>query len=171
MFNDPITKTYDEIGGDPDDLLFAAPSVEDIAILHPQPVQIFRLWQTFLDNVNPLLKLFHAPTVQQQVLDASADLSKVSKSMHVLMFGIYAMAISSLNFDECEAMFGEEKKPLLKKYQNGCRQALIRASFLRTADMPVLQGYVLYLVCLSPLPLTTTPYPLFAANITPALSS
>ncbi|CAG8972298.1 hypothetical protein HYALB_00001699 [Hymenoscyphus albidus] len=145
MFNDPITKTYDEIDVEPDDLIFAASSVDDIASLHPPPVRIFRLWQTFLDNVNPLLKLFHAPTVQQQILDASADLSKISKSMHVLMFGIYAMAISSLNYDECNAIFGEERKPLLKRYQNGCRQALIRASFLRTSDMTILQGYVLYL--------------------------
>jgi hypothetical protein len=30
---------------------------KDLGHLHPQPVHIFRLWQTFLVNVNPLVKV------------------------------------------------------------------------------------------------------------------
>jgi len=111
-------------------------------------MHIFRLWQTFLDNVNPLIKIFHAPTVQQQVLDASADLTKVSKRMEVLMFGIYATAINSLDELEVKTIFCEEKSTLLNRYQSGCRQALLRAGFLRSSDMTILQGFVLYLVAL-----------------------
>lgn len=29
----------------------------DISAIHPEPVHIFRLWQIFLDNVNPLFKV------------------------------------------------------------------------------------------------------------------
>jgi hypothetical protein len=111
-------------------------------------MHIFRLWQTFLDNVNPLIKIFHAPTVQQQVLDASADLAKVSKRMEVLMFGIYATAVNSLDEQEVKTIFCEEKSILLNRYQSGCRQALLRAGFLRSSDMTILQGFVLYLVAL-----------------------
>jgi hypothetical protein len=146
MFESPLAKTYDEICSDAGDLIFPAESPESMASLHPPPVQIFRLWQAFLDNVNPLIKLFHAPTIQQQVLDACANLDNLSKGMHVLLFGIYAIATTSLTMEECQAMFGEERSTLLKRFQSGARQALLRAGFLRTSDMTILQGFVLYLV-------------------------
>ncbi|RDL35434.1 uncharacterized protein BP5553_07365 [Venustampulla echinocandica] len=141
----PITTTYDEAFLDAGDLLLPGPAVDDLASLHPPPVQIFRLWQTFLDNINPLIKLFHAPTVQQQVLEASANLNAASTKIQVLMFGIYSMAIASLSEEECKVMFDGDKETLLNQYQSGARQALLRASFLRTSDMTILQGYMLYL--------------------------
>lgn len=114
--------------------------------LHPSTVQIFRLWQTFLDNVNPIIKIFHAPTVQQQILDATSDLSNVSKPMEALMFGIYATAVTSLSDVECKNMFGEEKTVLRGRYSAGSRQALRNAGVLRTSNLVILQAFVLYLV-------------------------
>jgi hypothetical protein len=130
--------------------LFPTQTAENLTNLHPPPMRIFRLWQTFIDNVNPLMKIFHAPTVQQQILDASADLGKVSKGTEVLMFGIYATAIMSLTDQEVKTTFDEEKQTLLAQYQSGCRQALLRAGFLRSSDMTILQGFLLYLVTIPP---------------------
>lgn len=147
MFESPITKTFDEIASDGGELLFSTPMTEgSIRDLHPSTVQIFRLWQYFLDNINPLVKLFHAPTVQQKVLEASADLDNVSKETEALMFGIYATAVTTLNDAQCESMLGETRAVLLKKFHNGARQALLRAGLLRTSDMTVLQAFFLYMV-------------------------
>jgi hypothetical protein len=145
-FGGAIIKTYDSLPINSNNLLFPSHGVEDLGPLHPPPVHIFRLWQVYLDNVNPILKLFHAPTVQQQVLDASADPLDINKSMQVLMFGIYAMAISSMTDEETKALFKETREILLKRYQNGAKQALLQAEFMRSSDMTVLRGYVLYLV-------------------------
>lgn len=109
-------------------------------------MQIFRLWQTFLDNVNPLVKILHTPTVQQLVLEASGNLKAVSKSMNALMFAIYVSAVNSLSNAECEGMIGQGKSVLLAKYYLGTQQALISAAFLKSSDMVVLQAYVLFLV-------------------------
>ena len=35
----------------------------DLLAMHPNPLIIFRLWQIFLDNVDPLIKIIHAPTI------------------------------------------------------------------------------------------------------------
>ncbi|KAF4631631.1 hypothetical protein G7Y89_g6497 [Cudoniella acicularis] len=149
-FQTPITKTYDAMCHDGGDLLFNTEVVQNLTGLHPSPVHIFRLWQSFLDNVNPLIKIFHAPTVQQQILDASGDLDNVSKPTQVLMFGVYCMAVTSIDEPDCLAIFGEEKNILLERYQAGARQALIRASFLRSSDLTILQGFTLYLLsCLN----------------------
>jgi hypothetical protein len=147
MFESSITKTFDEITADGGELLFSTP-ISDTSLrdLHPNTVQIFRLWQYFLDNINPLIKLFHAPTVQQQVLEASADIDNVPKETEALMFGIYASALTSLNDAECEATLGAPRNTLLQRFHIGARQALLRAGLLRTSDMSVLQAFYLYMV-------------------------
>jgi hypothetical protein len=142
----PIVRTYDAINEDGGSLLFSSPGSEGLRDLHPSAVHIFRLWQTFLDSVNPVIKIFHAPTVQQQILEASADLDNIPKPMEALMFGIYCMSITAFNDTDCMATFGEEKDILLARYHAGGRQALLNAGFLRTSDMTILQALVLYLV-------------------------
>jgi hypothetical protein len=153
MFETPITKTYDNIQAD-DDLLFSTVDSESLTHLHPSPVRIFRLWQAVLDNVNPLTKIFHAPTIQQLILKASANLEKVSRGVEALMLSIYSCAAYSLGKQECKSMFGRDKSVLLKQYQAGSRQALLRAEFLRSSDMTVLQALVLCLVS-NPISLST----------------
>jgi len=144
----PITKTYDAIDADGSDFLFPTPSSDSMSDLHPSTVHIFRLWQLFIDNVNPIIKIFHAPSVQVQILEASADLENVPREIEALLFGIYAMAVTSITDSECNTMFGEEKTVLLARYQSGSRQALCRAGLLRSSDMTILQAFVLYLVSL-----------------------
>src|SRR5277367_1299975 len=85
-----------------DNLLFGRPMLETLRSSHPQPVHMFMLWQTFLDNVNPLVKLFHAPTVQQLILEASSNLDNIAASTEALMFAIYLCAVTSLRNDDCE---------------------------------------------------------------------
>jgi hypothetical protein len=119
---------------------------KDLTSLHPQPVHIFRLWQTFLVNVNPLVKLFHAPTVQQIILDASGDLQNVPKHTEALMFAIYLLAVTSLQPEECETMFADTQSNLLSKYSHGTQQALINAKFMKSLSLTTLNAFVLYLV-------------------------
>jgi hypothetical protein len=148
MFEHPITRTYEELGGDGEDLLFGRKASPNLKSLHPSPVHIFRLWQTFLDNVNPLIKLFHAPTVQQKVLDAAADLENIPKNIEALMFGIYAAATMSMNDEECHKLFDKNKDEVLVHFQSGAKHALRNAGYLRSSDLVVLQAFTLYLVTL-----------------------
>jgi hypothetical protein len=121
---------------------------KDLSSLHPRPVQIFRLWQTFLVNVNPLVKIFHAPTVQQIILDASGDLANVPRATEALMFAIYLIAVTSLKTEECETMFGEPRSTLLSKYSHGTQQALVNAKFLKSLNLYSLQAFALFLLAL-----------------------
>ncbi len=127
-------------------ILGSLPMNLSLSAFHPNPGQIFRLWQTFLDNVNPLIKVIHVPTVQQQLLEASENLEDVSKSMEALMFAIYSLAAISMSNIECESIFGETKNALITRYRNATRYALIAADFITTSDLVVLQAFVLFLV-------------------------
>lgn len=123
--------------------------------LHPPPIQIFQLWQIYINNVNPLLKITHVPTVQGLIIEASANLEKVPKSVESLMFAIYLMAVTSLEDAEVAKMFNEPKPTVLSTFHTGLQQALVNAGFMRTSDTMVLQAYMLYLVSRHlPIPLT-----------------
>ncbi|KAK6224730.1 fungal specific transcription factor [Colletotrichum tabaci] len=114
--------------------------------LHPPPIQIFQLWQIYINNVNPLLKITHVPTVQGLIIEASANLEKVPKSVESLMFAIYLMAVTSLEDAEVAKMFNEPKPTVLSTFHTGLQQALVNAGFMRTSDTMVLQAYMLYLI-------------------------
>ncbi|TVY40622.1 Aurofusarin cluster transcription factor [Lachnellula subtilissima] len=116
-----------------------------LTCMHPQPVHIFRLWQTFLVHVNPLVKIFHAPTVQQMILDASGNLETVSRSTEALMFSIYFLAVVALDNADCQSMFNETRQVLLAKYCNGTQQALINAKFLKSLNISTLHAFIIYL--------------------------
>lgn len=119
---------------------------QSVTDLHPSGMQTIQLWQIYLENVDPLLKLTHTPTLQVRIIDASTNLTKVSKSLEALMFAIYLMAITSLGDDEVERTFNESKSNLLMKYQHGTQQALFNAGFMRMPDLTILQAYLLYCV-------------------------
>jgi len=134
----------DPHGGDL--LLGSSARSPDLYNQHPEPIQGFRLWQAYLDNVNPMTKLLHAPTVQQALLDATGNLDDVSKPMEALMFAIYSCAVLSMSTSECKNVTGETKPVILNIYQCAARQALVNAGLLKTSNMVVLQAYTLFLV-------------------------
>ena len=84
--------------------------------------------------------------MQKQISEASSDLDNVSKALEALMFAIYAVAVSSMTEEECQRTIGEAKLTLLDRYTFATHQALLRAKFLKTSDIVVLQAFVLFLV-------------------------
>ena len=62
------------------------------------------------------------------------------------MFGIYLSAITSLDEEEVQRRFQEDRRELLGRYFHGCQQALINAGFMRMNDPICLQAFLLYLV-------------------------
>lgn len=130
----------------PESLLVGHGASRDLSELHPTPVHIFRLWQTFLVNVNPLSKVVHAPTLQQTILDASEDVRNIPRPVEALMFSVYFLAVTSLQNEDCQTMFGEQRSTLLARYAQGTQQALVNARFLKSLNMGTLQAYIFYLV-------------------------
>src|SRR5436190_14804036 len=127
-------------------LLGGAHLIGSLTAHHPNAVHAFKLWQTFLDNIHPLTKLLHAPTMQKEILEIISDPGKISKSMEALMFSIYLAAVISMDDEECEGKMGVHRATLVAKYSVTAQQALIRAEFLKTFDIVVLQAFTIYLV-------------------------
>lgn len=141
------TDQSEDNGQDNDHLLFGSPqSNVDLSTLHPEQVQIFRLWQIYLENVNPLLKVTHTPTLQARIIEAVSDMANIGPTLEALIFSIYCISVLSLTEDECCNLFGSPKKDLLASYQFACQQALLKCRTWRFTDIDGLTALYLYLV-------------------------
>ncbi len=130
-----------------DHLLFGSPKQDvHLATLHPEQVQIFKLWQIYLENVNPLLKVTHTPTLQARIIDAASDVANISSTLEALIFSIYCVAVLSLSEDECHTLFRSPRKDLLASYQFACKQALLNCRAWQSDDRDCLTAFYLYLV-------------------------
>lgn len=144
-----INSAWDPFRGN-DNLLFGTSGTTvDLSDVHPMPVHILRLWQVYLENVNPLLKVTHTPTLQLRIIEAAGNFTDIDPTLETLMFSIYCMAIQSLPEEECMTIFGSSRQHLLPRYQGGCQQALLNCGFLRRNDRDSLTALYLYLVYLS----------------------
>ncbi|EFX03967.1 c6 zinc finger domain containing protein [Grosmannia clavigera kw1407] len=114
---------------------------------HPAGMQIFQLWQIYLTNVNPLLKVTHTPTLQAQIIEAGANVGRIPRALEALMFSIYFVAVTSMSDEDVQATFSEDRTRLLARFHRASQQALINAGFMRSPDLAVLQAYFLYLLC------------------------
>ncbi|OKL63944.1 hypothetical protein UA08_00869 [Talaromyces atroroseus] len=122
------------------------PSQDSLASLHPEPVHIFKLWQIFLDNVNPLTKIIHPPLLQQQILNATSDLGSIGKGLEALLFSIYCCALLSLTDEEVQREFGQDRSEMRARFRIGAQRAFANADLMNTSDVVLLQAFSLYLV-------------------------
>ncbi|KAM0549782.1 hypothetical protein ACHAPJ_009221 [Fusarium lateritium] len=120
-------------------------SVEE---LQPEPVHVFRLWQLFVDRVNPLTKIIHVPSVQPYALELASDLNKIPLNYQALLFAIFTMATVSLSETESLQMLGITREEALRRYTIGTKLALTKFNFLKNYDMVALQALLLYLLSL-----------------------
>ena len=113
---------------------------------HPPPERIHQLWQIFIENVDPLTKVVHVPSLRPAIQKAASNVETIPRSLEALMFAIYGAAVMSLKDDECKQRFYEPRKTLLSRYISATKAALLRAKFMGTISLVVLQALVIHLL-------------------------
>ena len=83
--------------------------------LHPPPATVIIIWQRFIDNIDPLLKLLHIPSLQRQIVNAIRALDRVEPYAECQMFAVYYCTIVEMSQDDCQYILGEQKKALLDR--------------------------------------------------------
>lgn len=84
---------------------------------HYQPNSASKLflWQTYIDVVDPTLKLFHVPTVQREFIAAIQDSSETFTATECLMFAVYYGVVATMPATECEKALHQSKTDLLRQ--------------------------------------------------------
>ena len=107
---------------------------------------MLRLWQIFLENFNPLVKLLHYRSAQQTISAAISDYTRLDASTEAFVSSISLCAVTTLSHQECLDQVGEARSTLLARYSEATQQALANAQFLKSTDIVILQSLTLYLV-------------------------
>ncbi|KAH6986613.1 fungal-specific transcription factor domain-containing protein [Ilyonectria destructans] len=130
------------------DLLGPHPSTRCTIEFWPDPVHIFKLWQFFLDRVNPLVKVIHVPTLQPYLAEAATNMDNVALNYQCLLFSIFILAVISMSETESIQILGITRDQALVKYTLGTKNALTQFNFLKNFDMAALQALLLYQISL-----------------------
>ncbi|KAI1497968.1 fungal-specific transcription factor domain-containing protein [Biscogniauxia marginata] len=118
----------------------------DLRKLHPLPSQIPFIWQVYTENVDPLVKILHVPSMSKIIREQRSNMSNIPPGMEALLFSIYYAAITSMEEEEVKENFGAEKGQLIHRYRFATEQALAKANFLTSSELVVAQAFVLFLV-------------------------
>lgn len=115
---------------------------------HPTLPQAVNLFAVFTENVSPVIRLFHMPTLSKSYWDAIASLDSLDKNTEALLFAIYYSTTISLPNEQCLSLLGITRETATEKYRFCVEQALARADLLNTHSMVLLQASVLFLSAL-----------------------
>lgn len=113
---------------------------------HPPTDQIYELWQIFAENVDPLTKVVHVPSLQSALEKATNNIPGLPRSFNALMFAMYSTAVLSLNENECQDRFAQSRSSLLSHYVAATKVALARADFTSSTNIVVLQALILHIL-------------------------
>lgn len=121
------------------------PPVE--SLLHDSAVAR-QLCGVYLQQVDPVIKILHRPSVNQWMVHGKPYLAYAEghPATEALGSAICYSAVSSMTENQCSLMFHTSKAQLMVKSRMACEAAIGRAGLLSTRDITVLQAFVLYLV-------------------------
>ncbi|KAH6718329.1 fungal-specific transcription factor domain-containing protein [Leptodontidium sp. MPI-SDFR-AT-0119] len=115
---------------------------------HPTKSCAVQLWQAFVNNVDPMIKIFHLPTTQAIVYAAIKNTNESGADTNALLFSIYFAATASLNHKSLVNILGNDKTTALNQFKRGLEQSLATSKFLDTPNLVTLQAITLYIRCL-----------------------
>lgn len=94
---------------------FTCVSVSNLAELYPSPQTVPAIWQIYVDTVDPVLKIFHIPTIQRQILRASQASPQFDAATESVLFAVCYAAVSVLSPAKCQQKLGTSKDDLLAR--------------------------------------------------------
>ncbi|KAL7952942.1 fungal-specific transcription factor domain-containing protein [Trichoderma compactum] len=112
---------------------------------HPAPHLLSYIWQVYVENVDPFIKVLHVPTITEVIRLAEAGFDNLSPGMRALIFSISLAAVNSLSNSDVQEAFHDAKKRVLSNLVLGTEKALSQAGILKTTDLCVAQASLIYL--------------------------
>ena len=87
----------------------------------PPRVLVSFLWQKYLENVEPILKILHTPTVQRQILNNTQFRETLGSPTECLISAICYAAMATMTMEDCRVELDEEKHEVLNRYVHGLK--------------------------------------------------
>lgn len=110
--------------------------------------QVAFLFERFVKNVDPVVKLLHPAVLRQIARLGNNDTPSITstRDLHALKCAVFYVTITSLSDSDCLQVLTQSRATLLSKFQIATETAMSEANILASESMHVLQALVLYLV-------------------------
>ncbi|KAJ6072971.1 hypothetical protein N7467_011056 [Penicillium canescens] len=107
-----------------------------------------RLCDIYLQNVDPVFKVIHRPSLRDFLRDEKPylDYEPDHQAPATLASAVYLAAVCTIDDAECQSLFNADKRTVIAEFQKETEGALARADFVTTNDLAVLQAYVISLL-------------------------
>ncbi|CAD0090664.1 unnamed protein product, partial [Aureobasidium mustum] len=115
---------------------------------YPSLSQAPTLFAAFSENVAPLVRIFHMPTLTKTYWDTVTSIDSVDKHTEALLFAIHYSAVISLSSEQCSKIMDDTREAISAKYRFAVEQAFAQGNLLGTQSMTLLQAAVLFLSAL-----------------------
>ena len=106
------------------------------------------LCHVFLTQVDPVFKILHQPSLRAFLLEGKPYLHYDARhpAPEALRCAVYYTAACSITEDQCPPALGASRASVIARYQRETEAALVRAEFVTSDDLTVLQAFVLSLI-------------------------
>jgi hypothetical protein len=114
----------------------------------PDSVVTTQLSRIYLQQVDPIIKILHRPSLEKLLLHEGLYLGYPNghSAVSALTCAVAYSAACSMTENQCRSILHVEKGVLISACRKSCECAIEKAGLLTTRDMTVLQAFVLYLV-------------------------
>jgi len=133
------------------DLLICPPSAVYVmpgALAEPTVEVAAALYNAFIENVTPILRIFHVPTLRRFLFDDAPYLGVDAHAppCRALKAVCWFAAASTLSDLDCQARFGQRKLDLVQHYRRCVDVRLSQADLMNTTEMTTMHAFLAYLV-------------------------
>ena len=106
------------------------------------------LCEVFFQNIDPLFKILHRPSVQGFIQDQKQylDYEPHHQAPATLAGAIYLTAACGIPESQCRLLLGTDKRTSVLHLKDQVETDLTKAKLFISEDITVLQAYVLFLV-------------------------
>lgn len=116
------------------------------AHLWPTSAHVFRLWQIYIERVNPLSKVIHVPSLQPYLVEACVGMENIPQNIQGLLFAIFLMAIVAMREGETHEYLGMPRDQAFTRFSSGTRRTLQNQEFFCKNDLVIVQTLAVYTV-------------------------
>ncbi|KAJ5497178.1 hypothetical protein N7463_009165 [Penicillium fimorum] len=107
-----------------------------------------KLCQVYLQNVDPIIKILHRPSLSKWMLEGGTTYlgsSEDNYAVIALESAVCYTAANTMTEGQCQVAFQKTKSSIMAMRRKMCEDAIENAGLLTTRDITVLQAFILYL--------------------------
>ncbi|KAF4460339.1 Carboxylesterase type B [Fusarium albosuccineum] len=103
-----------------------------------------RSFTTLITAITDDSKILPAPTPSSVSAEIPPN-AALDAPTECFMFAVYYAVVVTMPASECMSVLKQQKTDLVRQYRSGAEYALLKANFLRSSDLLVLQAFVVFL--------------------------